>query len=69
MSGEPGEATLTNACLLADCQASKGQFREAERLLCRAVKGILKMRDDFIRTTRIAIEIRLINVQVRLNLP
>ena len=67
--GDYGEYALTTACLLADCYVAKGSFNEAELLLRGHLYSIIGMRDDYIRTTRLTIESRLLNIQLQLPLP
>ena len=67
--GDYGEFALTTACLMADCYVAKGFFNDAELLLRGHLESIIGMRDDFIRTTRVSIISRLLNVQLQLPLP
>ena len=67
--GDYSEFALSTACLMADCQVAKGLFHDAELLLSEHLDSIIDMRDEFIRTTRVAIESRLLNVQLQLPLP
>ena len=65
-SGEFGEFRLLIGSLLSDCYIAKGSFVEARKMILIALRSILLMRDAFIRSTRVALKSRLLNVQSQL---
>ncbi len=65
-SGELGEFRLLIGSLLSDCYIAKGNFVEARKIILIVLGTIRLMRDAFIRSTRIALKSRLLNVQSQL---
>jgi len=65
-SGELGEFTMSVTSLISDCYAARGHFVEAENMLTIAIGNTFLSQDDFIKTTRVALWSRLLNVQMEL---
>ncbi len=65
-SGELGEFRLVLASLLSDCYTARGNFVEARKMILFGLGTIRLMRDAFIKSTRIALKSRLLNVQSQL---
>ena len=65
-SGDLGEFKLLLASLLSDCYVASSRFVEAEKIALIALEGTLLMRDTFIRSTRIALKSRLLNIRIEL---
>ena len=64
--GDYDEFRLSVDCFLADYLIASGELRKSSDLLKSTIGGIYTMRDGFIRSMRLALEMRLLSVQSRL---
>lgn len=64
--GDYDEFRLSINCFLADYLITSGELKKSSVLLKSTIGGIYTMRDGFIRSIRLALEMRLLSVQSRL---